>query len=149
MDIVVIDDGSEDNTADAVAAVLAGADLQNVGTALLVHNPAPIYETACDNQGFVLARTEYVIEVQADISIEEPGYDTRLLRPLAACPDVSAVSGRLVHSYDLLVGRRGWREYPARRFVNRFVNRDSVGLMGRTIFSEGSSPQLAAPVLHG
>jgi glycosyltransferase involved in cell wall biosynthesis len=149
VDIVVIDDGSEDSTAKAVAAVFAGADLQNVGTALLVHNPAPIYETACDNQGFVLARTEYVIEVQADISIEEPGYDTRLLRPLVARHGVSAVSGRLVHSYDLLVGRRGWREYPARRFVNRLLNRDSVGLMGRKIFSESSSQQLVARYYMG
>jgi hypothetical protein len=39
----------------------------------------PIFETACDNQGFKLAMAEFIIEVQADIHIEEQDFDKKMI----------------------------------------------------------------------
>ena len=44
-----------------------------VGEILLIDNKFPLYETACDNQGFRAAETKYIIEIQSDIYIDDFG----------------------------------------------------------------------------
>lgn len=124
-DWIIIDDGSSDGTVERAQALLEGLRCPLVCRATVLRNPAPIFETACDNIGFTLAETEAIIEVQCDIQVREPGYDALLLNTLGSAARPASVSGRCGHTFMHLrrstVGR--WFE-PAKYFV---------GLCGRTI----------------
>jgi glycosyltransferase involved in cell wall biosynthesis len=124
-DWIIVDDGSEDGTAERARAIFESIRCPLVARATIVRNPVPIFETACDNIGFTLAETDAIVEIQGDIQVREPAYDALLLRMLASHPTPSAVSGRCGHTFMHLrrssLGR--WLE-PATHFV---------GLCGRTI----------------
>lgn len=64
----------------------------------------PLFETAADNVGFRLARGDYLLEIQADMTMTEPGYNMRLLQPFLLDPTMIGVSGRCCHTFD---GRHG------------------------------------------
>ena len=67
----------------------------------ILHNKLPIFETACDNQGFKLAMAEFIIEVQADIHIEEQDFDRKMIFAMTKL-NLSSVSGIQVHHFSLL-----------------------------------------------
>ncbi len=98
-DWILIDDGSGDGTAERATALLGASASPLVSHATIVRNPAPIFETACDNIGFWLADTDVIIEVQSDIYVREAAFDALVLRTLAMTPQPSAVSGRCGHSF--------------------------------------------------
>jgi glycosyltransferase involved in cell wall biosynthesis len=128
-DCIVIDDGSEDGTVGRVTAFFESSRPPLLARAMLLRNTVPIYETACDNLGFALARTAIVIELQADIQVREPGFDALFLRAAETQPRPSAISGRCGHTFRWL-NRRG-------PFAALFRPRahESVGLCGRAIES--------------
>jgi glycosyltransferase involved in cell wall biosynthesis len=105
-DVIVVDDASDDDTVGRVQFFFAHRPLPLVARATIVRNPVPIYETASDNIGFTLARTEVIIEIQADIAIREPGYDRLLLQALSRRSNPSALSGRCGHTFKLLTAGR-------------------------------------------
>jgi hypothetical protein len=59
-----------------------------------------IFETSCDNLGFVNARAPYIVELQADMQIQTSNYNVLLALPLEVFPDLIAVSGRCCHSFS-------------------------------------------------
>ena len=101
-DCIIVDDGSTDGTAARARSVFESRPSPLMARATIIRNPAPIYETACDNLGFALADTEIIIEVQADIQIREPAFDALFLRALGTSPTPSALSGRCGHTFALL-----------------------------------------------
>lgn len=105
-DWIVIDDGSDDATCDVVIESLRSRDASPVSRALVLRNPVPIYETACDNLGFALAQTDTIVELQADIEIREPAFDRLLHAPLSTTPVPAAVSGRCGHTFAFLLRGR-------------------------------------------
>jgi hypothetical protein len=58
-----------------------------------------VFETSCDNLGFVNARAPYIVEVQADMQIQTSNYNVLLALPLEIYPDLIAVSGRSCHTF--------------------------------------------------
>ena len=125
-DWVVVDDGSCDRTIEQATLFFAAQRNALIGSATILRNPVPVYETACDNLGFALAETEAIIEVQADIQIREAAFDALLLRGLATTPRPSGVSGRCGHSFASL--RPLWRRWTSGRRSLAFV-----GLCGKAI----------------
>jgi hypothetical protein len=107
-----------------------------IARATIIRNPAPIYETACDNLGFALAETEIIVEVQADIQIREPAYDALFLRALDTTPTPSALSGRCGHTFTALGRGAGIRS------LFRRTPPQSVGLCGKTI----DTPEIVNPI---
>ena len=95
-DCILVDDGSEDGTVERARAFFESRPSPLVARATIVHNPVPVYETACDNLGFTLAETEVIVEVQADIQIREQGFDALMLQGRSSSPLPSAISGRCV-----------------------------------------------------
>lgn len=135
-DCIVVDDGSDDGTAEAAVAFFESGAAASVARATVLRNPVPVFETACDNLGFALAETELIIELQADIEIREPAFDRLLQRALATQPTPSAASGRCGHSFAALRRRRHW-PWPVSR-----PQYPAVGLCGEAI----ESPQLVEPL---
>lgn len=68
-DWILVDDASDDGTPDRARALFESLRHPLVARATIVRNPIPIYETACDNQGFTLAETDVIIEIQCDIQV--------------------------------------------------------------------------------
>lgn len=138
-EMILIDDGSEDASIQVVNNLIQ--ELQEIPhgkvvSVTLIHNRVPIYETACDNQGFRLARAKYIIEIQADIQVEEPGFDEKMIRALNQY-SLGAVSGRHVHAFSMLEGRRAWFKYPVKLALWRIFglgSSEGVGRLGSKIF---------------
>jgi glycosyltransferase involved in cell wall biosynthesis len=78
-EIILIDDGFSDKTLKNMKEFCFNLNKFNkkIVTSTIIHNKLPIFETACDNQGFKLAKAQFIIEVQADIHIEERDFDKK------------------------------------------------------------------------
>jgi glycosyltransferase involved in cell wall biosynthesis len=134
-DWILVDDGSEDGTADRAKAIFESRRPPLVARATIVRNPVPIFETACDNIGFSLADTAVIVELQSDIQIREPAFDTLVLRALANTSPPAAVSGRCGHSF---FGLRG----PVVRALLGGRVQECVGLCGKLI----DTPEVVEPL---
>jgi glycosyltransferase involved in cell wall biosynthesis len=126
-DCIIVDDGSEDGTAEQARSFLESRCSPLIGSATIIRNPVPVYETASDNLGFRLAETEVIIEVQADIQIRERAFDALFLRALSTSPKPSAISGRCGHSFESLRSSSRVRAWLRRR------SGQTIGLCGKTI----------------
>lgn len=94
-ELIIILDGCRDKTEMIVTRMCQ----QQQQHPLLLHvviikQESPIFETACDNIGFQLSLAPYIIEVQADMLILEPGYEQILAYPAKTYSNVIGVSGR-------------------------------------------------------
>ena len=100
-ELILILDGCTDGTRERV---LEWVNLLNVPNYLvrihILENPTGIFETSCDNQGFVLSRGEYIVELQADMVILTFGYNILLTSPLVQYRDLIAISGRCCHGIN-------------------------------------------------
>ncbi len=135
-DLIIIDDASNDNTQVAILNFIKNIaeNYRNLNSIVLLSNELPIYETACDNQGFKLAQTEFIIEIQADIAIAEPAYDLKMIA-VANNSSVGTVSGRHIHQYTILDTNFSWIKYPFDRiklWLDPYYG--AVGLIGNLIF---------------
>lgn len=145
--IVFIDDASDDASLDIIKLIareLKADKESKVTEVTIIHNPVPIYETACDNQGFKVSVTDYIIEIQSDIHIEEYGFDKKMIHAMSFLK-LGAVSGRHVHSYSLLEGRRGWLKYPFELMAWRALKRwnyEGFGRLGYKIFDRMNRDEL-------
>jgi glycosyltransferase involved in cell wall biosynthesis len=96
-DVFLILDGCTDNSRAEVLRAI-----QTIPPELcqltIVSNPYGIFETSCDNLGFVNARGKYIVEIQADMQIQTSNYNVLLATPLEIYPDIIAVSGRCCHT---------------------------------------------------
>jgi len=104
----------------------------------LIDNPVPIFETACDNQGFRNSLTEFIIEIQSDIHIEESGFDKKMIAAMELF-NLGAISGRHVHAYSLIENNRAWFKYPISLIKWRLLkigHPEGVGKLGKKIFEK-------------
>jgi hypothetical protein len=90
----VIDDASTDGTYQEIVLtaerIVHGREI----TVDLVSNSKAVYETRCDHLGLELSETKYVIELQADMLLDDRGFDKRLVSLMDLNPDLIALSGR-------------------------------------------------------
>jgi hypothetical protein len=70
----------------------------------------PLFETKCDNIGFIYSVGKYCLEIQADMKMTELGYNLHLTKPFLLFDNVIAVSGRCAHnlySHSIGIGKLG------------------------------------------
>ena len=111
-DLFLILDGCTDNSKDEVLRAIATPPPKGLCNSTVVASPTGIFETSCDNLGFVNARGKYIVEIQADMQIQTMGYNLLLAMPMEIYPDLIAVSGRCCHTLTLPhqgVGKLGAR----------------------------------------
>lgn len=108
-EIIVIIDGCTDSTNHRVhnwVESISGDSL-NTNRVVVVVSAESHFETISDMVGVGLSSGTYILEVQADMTIEHHGFDQKLIRTLKAFDDVVLVSGRGTHSlYEVNPGRK-------------------------------------------
>ena len=135
--IIIINDGSDDETEKKILNFFYknSKKFSLLSTFVIITNEFPIYETACDNQGFKYAKTEFIIELQSDILIQEKNFDIKMIKSLEYF-NVGTVSGRHVHSFSLIDNNLfSWFKYPLFKFkskINPYFQ--SAGLIGDKLF---------------
>ena len=100
---IFILDGSMDNSLHLLREVLLSKDCMGEASTLVrvrvVIQPTGVFETSSDNIGFVLATaSHFIIEVQADMILQERGWNQDLARPFFEYNDIFSISGRCGHS---------------------------------------------------
>ena len=132
-ELILIDDSSSDRTADelllAVKDVLPSTVCRR---ARVLRTNASLFETGCDNLGFSLAGGAYLLEVQADMTLFDPGFDRRMVAALKRYDDLLMVSGRgteclkpVARWYANTLGAvsantTSWKRYACSRLRHRF-----------------------------
>ncbi len=109
-EIVVVPDGCTDATAQKVADWAAALPLQRGHTVgvTVAEVSESIFETNSDNLAASLASAPYLVEVQADMRLEHPGFDSALVAGLDRHPELFALSGRGAHAFhEVLPPSRG------------------------------------------
>ena len=99
VEFIVIDDASYDNTLNVLIqglpSLIKGC---NTLTRLRLFScKTSMFETWCDCFGLAVSEANYVIEIQADMTITEPGFDSKMYRAISAYPDLVMLSGRGTH----------------------------------------------------
>jgi hypothetical protein len=142
-DLIVIFDCCTDRSREAFQALSAEMRSSNLCSCLAISTRVPYFETACDNLGFVLADSAFLIEFQPDLLVKTIGYDRRML-DLLGQGGVGAVSGRGGHSLRDIYGPpklssrlfNFWHR-PSQRQNFWPEAEDRVGLLGPEIESHG------------
>jgi hypothetical protein len=98
-DLFLILDGCTDTSRAEALRALTTHRPTGLCQVTVVSLASGIFETSCDNLGFVNARAPYIVEIQADMQIQTTGYNVLLTVPLVVCPDLIAVSGRSCHTF--------------------------------------------------
>ena len=96
-ELILILDGCTDSTPTQVRDWVS--EHRDIDVHVL-ENQQGLFETACDNQGFRMAKGKYIVEIQADMVLLTFGYNILLASPLEQYPDMIAVSGRCCHGLN-------------------------------------------------
>jgi glycosyltransferase involved in cell wall biosynthesis len=122
-DLIVVDDASSDGTLPIILSSLRSLILQNnlkklTCNIFVFSCRVSWFETRCDDFAFRLARTKYILEIQADMKLHEFGIDNRLVDRMRSDPTLLALSGRGVHplerlekSFHLYIKKRSLMHY--------------------------------------
>jgi glycosyltransferase involved in cell wall biosynthesis len=99
-ELIVVDDSSDDNTRNEILGWAnefgATGVLQRIR---LYHSNHQMFETACDSFGFSQIGAPFIIEIQADMILQDHGFDRRFLDAFVALPELVIASGRGVDTF--------------------------------------------------
>ncbi len=102
-ELILIDDASEDDSRAEILnwmdTCLSSARSELTRVRFLI-SESQVFETACDSQAFELAVAPYILEVQADMVLTETGFVRRFVKAFDAFPNLLALSGRGVQSFE-------------------------------------------------
>ncbi len=104
-ELIIINDCSKDRSGEEIERFL---DFLSSSDALIsfryFKTRMPLFETRCDDFGIRLAKSPYVIEIQADMKILHKSYDSTLIQLMEQSSDLAMISCRGVHSFSDLKG---------------------------------------------
>jgi glycosyltransferase involved in cell wall biosynthesis len=95
-ELIVIDDASADQSLVVLREVLARFVplSKHLTQSCLFSFQIAAFETHCDCFGMENAKADYVLELQADMYINEPGFDRKMIDAIRKYPDILMLSGR-------------------------------------------------------
>lgn len=93
-EIICILDDCNDKTEEILINLFNEFQLKNITRKIIIKQETPIFETSCDNIGFLLSKAPIIIEIQADMKIITYGYNKILSDPIRLYDDIFMVSGR-------------------------------------------------------
>ena len=129
VELILINDSSEDESLRTLIE-WQSARLDAFGTVVAITIYSSVsqqFETRCDHFGIEKSQSSFVLEVQADMFIEEFGFDARLLKAISSRGDLVAVSGRGCHKFeeifDAFDSSMGAATFDDLNFATFFINR--------------------------
>lgn len=95
-ELIIIDDASTDQTLIVLRKVLTRIVpfSRHLVQARLYSFESSVFETQCDCFGIENAVADYVLELQADMYINEPCFDRKMIDAIKKYPDIFMLSGR-------------------------------------------------------
>jgi glycosyltransferase involved in cell wall biosynthesis len=105
-ELIIIDDGSEDETFASILNYFDNCNLIEFPNLTEVHLFSLRYsrfETYCDDFAIRISQARYCLEVQADMFIQDPGFDKRLVTLMQNFPDIAMLSGRGVEPLSSII----------------------------------------------
>lgn len=96
-ELFLIDDASEDLSNNEIRNYFEDinfAEFQNVRSVSLFKNRFSRFETWCDDFGIRKSKTDFCLEIQADMLIDDFGFDKRMLEAMIKYPELAILSGR-------------------------------------------------------
>ncbi len=109
-EIIILVDGSTDHTLNRILEFFHQRhsqedDKQSENSAvMIIEIKQSVFETQCDNIGFKLSSAPNILEIQADMTMTQPGFNRILERPLLHFSDICGVSGRCTHNITDSIG---------------------------------------------
>lgn len=94
-EIVLIDDGSTDNSHDEISRWILQADRHDNLCVIYLRSQEDLFESTCEKLVLSLASGEALVSMQADIFLTDKSFFERALLALDSYPDIFALSGRL------------------------------------------------------
>lgn len=103
-ELIIINDCSTDSTLERIVAFASG-DFKNSSLSKLeiYSSDYPRFETFCDHFGFSRASGKFLLEIQADMFVDDPGFDVRMIQAFNKYEDIFALSGRGTHDINQVV----------------------------------------------
>jgi glycosyltransferase involved in cell wall biosynthesis len=96
-ELILIDDSSEDESNRLIRKSIENileTQIPLLTKVILVTNTISQFEAKCDQIGISLARSEFILEIQSDMFIDDPGFDERLFLAMKSVQNCVIVSGR-------------------------------------------------------
>lgn len=98
-ELIVIDDGSHDETLSELLKIKPDfVSYPNLKSISIYRNRFSRFETFCDAFGMEISNGDYLLEIQADMLINDPGFDLRLIECFKVDNKIVAISGRGVEN---------------------------------------------------
>lgn len=105
-ELIIIDDGSEDKSLSLILNYFDNCLASRFPNLIEVHLFSLRYsrfETYCDDFGIRLSQARYCLEVQADMFVQDPGFDKRMVTLMQNFPDIAILSGRGVEPISSII----------------------------------------------
>lgn len=100
-EIIVVDDGCDDGTTNSLLQY--GIDFlkyPNLISFKVFRNRISKFESKCIDFGIRNSQSTYCLDIQADMELNDPGFDTRMIQALLVKDSIVAVSGRGIQNLD-------------------------------------------------
>ena len=98
-EMILVVDACSDQTLERILDWVEQPKPQSLTRLVVILSVTPLFETAADNIGFRLAKSPYILEIQADMLMTEKGFNRILERPFKRNENVIGVSGRCAHDF--------------------------------------------------
>lgn len=94
-ELILIDDASTDKTCEILMNLEPiYREYSNLKRASVYKNTKSRFETHCDAFGFAKAKGSFILEIQADMILDDTGFEKRLIKALHCHKSLVAISGR-------------------------------------------------------
>ena len=98
-ELILVVDACSDQTLERILDWVEQPKPQTLTRLVVILSVTPLFETAADNIGFCLAKSPFILEIQADMKMTEKGFNRILERPFKKYENVIGVSGRCAHDF--------------------------------------------------
>jgi glycosyltransferase involved in cell wall biosynthesis len=126
-EIILILDCCSDSTVERVLAWAKNisAPGANLISLKIYESDYPLFEATADNFGFKVSQGKYILEIQADMTMTQKGFNEILVKPFLLLPSVIGVSGRCAHNLQETRGV-GRMSYAIERPTDRSTWSDKI-----------------------
>jgi glycosyltransferase involved in cell wall biosynthesis len=156
-ELILIDDSSTDGSLQVAQdwTKEAPPQYQSLFRVRVIKTKHQVFETLCDAIGISEATCPYVLEVQSDMEILEPGFDEKLLCAIKSHQDLLMISGRGCHTLEEVTQSFTLELKKAKNgfFLSRLVAKEVLGfanaLRGRVLLFIAELLSKTSSSVHG